>query len=215
MPDEDLGSSVTPGFRRHADLIDNPNIARNPAQHAFGLPNIRSDLPMKHYKSIADNQNYGDDVTAYFLLYPPNSRALGVEAADFTSQRTKEDVMSLFAHVTAAAAGEGEEKSAEVPTYGPGALGNTLGAGRGEAASRLFASYDGPVDELMGDLLERAWDAALQRKKQQQQPQQQQQQQPQQQQGGPPFPGAGETMSVVEFREAFNQILDMEEQRRA
>ena len=29
----------------------------------------------------------------------------------------------------------------------------------------------------------------------------------------PPYPGAGETLSIVEFRDAFNEILDREEQK--
>ena len=79
-------------------------------------------MPPKHFKSIADSQNYGDDVTANYLLYPPNSAVLGAEDADFTAQRTKRDVFSIFKTVT-----ENGVRARHVPgrEWGPGALGNT------------------------------------------------------------------------------------------
>ena len=54
-PDEDLGKSITPGFR---------NLAFS--DRAFGCPSIRSDIPAldPSKRSLADAQNYGDDVPA-------------------------------------------------------------------------------------------------------------------------------------------------------
>ena len=55
---------------------------------------------MKNFKSIADSNNYGDDVTAAYLLYPPNSQSLGVEPDDFTAERSKEDLFQIFNSVS-------------------------------------------------------------------------------------------------------------------
>jgi hypothetical protein len=98
MPEPDLGSSVTPGFRKDASLL----LGGKLATHAFGVPSIRSDLGVKAFKSVADSNNYGDDVTAAYLLYPPNSQALGVEADDFTAPRPKDELFAIFASVDGA-----------------------------------------------------------------------------------------------------------------
>jgi len=60
-PDEDLGKSMTPGFR---------NVTTE--TRAFGCPSVRSDLPAgpTSRRSIADAQNYGDDVPASDLINP-------------------------------------------------------------------------------------------------------------------------------------------------
>ena len=40
---------------------------------AYGCPSIRSDIPTlpPHRRSLADSQNYGDDVPAQDLINPP------------------------------------------------------------------------------------------------------------------------------------------------
>jgi len=98
-PDADLGQSVTPGFRKDPNLVKEGNLHH---QHAFGTPSIRSDIGVKSFKSVADSNNYGDDVTAQYLLYPPNSQSLGVEADDFTRERSKGDLFKLFEAVQGA-----------------------------------------------------------------------------------------------------------------
>ena len=87
-PDSDLGKSMTPGFR---------NITTE--TRPFGVPSVRSDIPKYATRSIAgttprlksgigsvlisrcqpDNQNYGDDVSAQFLLYPQQFASMGIE----------------------------------------------------------------------------------------------------------------------------------------
>jgi hypothetical protein len=62
--DADLGASVTPGFRKDPSLLLEGKLKT----HAFGIPSIRSDIGVKSFKSIADSSNYGDDVTAAYLL---------------------------------------------------------------------------------------------------------------------------------------------------
>lgn len=53
QPDNDLGKSITPGFRNA--------IAEG---RAFGVPSIRSDIQPYAQRSVADTQNYGDSVSA-------------------------------------------------------------------------------------------------------------------------------------------------------
>ena len=53
QPDNDLGKSITPGFRNA--------IAEG---RAFGVPSIRSDIQPYAKRSVADTQNYGDDSSA-------------------------------------------------------------------------------------------------------------------------------------------------------
>lgn len=53
QPDNDLGKSITPGFRNA--------IAEG---RAFGVPSIRSDIQPYAQRSVADTQNYGDDSSA-------------------------------------------------------------------------------------------------------------------------------------------------------
>jgi hypothetical protein len=62
MPDVDLGKSIAPGFR---------NISLE--NRAYGCPSIRTDLPNagNTRRSLADSQNYGDDVPAQDLINPP------------------------------------------------------------------------------------------------------------------------------------------------
>lgn len=62
QPDRDLGKSITPGFR---------NITFQ--DRVYGCPSIRSDIPClpPNRRSLADSQNYGDDVPAQELINPP------------------------------------------------------------------------------------------------------------------------------------------------
>ena len=65
----DLSQSHTPGFRNTTNEV-----------RPFGVPTVRSDIPKYARKSIADNQNYGDDVNAQFLLYPGEFTSIGANA---------------------------------------------------------------------------------------------------------------------------------------
>jgi len=87
-PDPDLGTTHTPGFRNQTTLT-----------RAFGVPTVRSDLVAYGRKSIADNQNYGDDVNAEFLLYPGPFSAMGVEDDDFSKARGFPELAAMFASV--------------------------------------------------------------------------------------------------------------------
>lgn len=85
QPDADLGRSITPGFRNMTSET-----------RAFGTPTIRSDIPRYGRRSIADDQNYGDDVSAQYLLCPGQFASLGVEDADFVEPRPKQEVKEIF-----------------------------------------------------------------------------------------------------------------------
>lgn len=45
---------------------------------SFGVPTVRTDIPFKDRKSVADYQNYGDEPEAVDLLYPANYSEHGV-----------------------------------------------------------------------------------------------------------------------------------------
>lgn len=63
QPDKDLGRCLKPGSR---------NQVRRPedANRAFGCPTIRTDIPFKERRSVADYNNYGDEPEAVDLLWP-------------------------------------------------------------------------------------------------------------------------------------------------
>lgn len=70
-PDRDLGKCVKEGCR---------NVVRHDGDRdrIFGVPTIRLDIPQKAQKSVADHQNYGDEVEAIELLYPSTFTELGI-----------------------------------------------------------------------------------------------------------------------------------------
>ena len=80
---DDLGKSLTPGFR-------NVETSRS-----FGTPSIRTDIPKYERSSVADVQNYGDDVNAAYLLRPSLLSSLGLEEDEFEKPRTKKSLQKL------------------------------------------------------------------------------------------------------------------------
>ena len=87
-PDSDLGKSVNAGWR-------NVTLESRP----FGVPSIRADITPPDRRSVADNQNYGDDVDAQFLLYPDPFAANGIEDEEFAAPRQHDAIRSLFARI--------------------------------------------------------------------------------------------------------------------
>jgi len=88
MPDSDLGKSITPGFR---------NIARE--TRAYGCPSIRTDLPKLARRSVADSQNYGDDVAARDLISPPAYSDLNIDPETMSTPRSFDSLRELFAKI--------------------------------------------------------------------------------------------------------------------
>eukprot|EP00752_Nemacystus_decipiens_P012830 g11362.t1 len=85
QPDNDLGKSITPGFRNA--------IAEG---RAFGVPSIRSDIQPYAQRSVADTQNYGDDSSARYLVNPSQFSQFGIEDDEFFMNRGKTELRSLF-----------------------------------------------------------------------------------------------------------------------
>lgn len=90
LPDRDLGKSITPGFR---------NLSYN--DRVFGCPSIRNDIPAPQVqrRSIADSQNYGDDVPAQDLINPPAFSDLAIGPMAMNEPRNRQDMLQLFARI--------------------------------------------------------------------------------------------------------------------
>lgn len=90
LPDKDLGRSITPGFR---------NVSRE--GRAFGCPSIRNDIPAlpPGKRSLADSQNYGDDVPAQDLVNPKPFSDLHFEPGAFEKGLPKSKLVSLFSNI--------------------------------------------------------------------------------------------------------------------
>mmetsp|Transcript_27224 Transcript_27224/g.40753 ORF Transcript_27224/g.40753 Transcript_27224/m.40753 type:complete len:275 (-) Transcript_27224:70-894(-) len=82
---QDLGKSVTPGFRNAVTQ-----------DQSFGCPSVRTDIPKYCRQSVADTQNYGDDVNAGYLLRPSQFSLLGLDEDEFHKPRTKEFIRDVF-----------------------------------------------------------------------------------------------------------------------
>lgn len=76
IPDKDLGRSMK---------LNCTNQIRRPqdANRSFGCPSIRTDIPFKVWRSVADYNNYGDEPEAVDLLFPSTATELGITEADF------------------------------------------------------------------------------------------------------------------------------------
>ncbi len=90
LPDRDLGKSITPGFR---------NLSYN--DRVFGCPSIRNDIPAPQVqrRSIADSQNYGDDVPAQDLINPPAFSDLAIGPMAMSEPRNRQDMLQLFERI--------------------------------------------------------------------------------------------------------------------
>lgn len=62
----------------------------------FGVPSVRSDIPMRRVKSIADHQNYGDEPEAIDLLFPAQHAEFGISEADFLKLRTHAELREIL-----------------------------------------------------------------------------------------------------------------------
>lgn len=76
LPDHDLAKSVKPNCRNVVRKEEDVN-------RSFGVPTVRTDIPYKVFKSVADYQNYGDEPEAVDVLWPSNFSEYGVSEHDF------------------------------------------------------------------------------------------------------------------------------------
>ncbi len=92
MPDDDLGRCTRPGSR---------NIVRRPqdSDRAFGVPSVRTDIPSKKLKSVADHQNYGDEPEAIDIMFPATFLDVGISEVDFTRIRPRNEIQIMFERI--------------------------------------------------------------------------------------------------------------------
>uniref|UniRef100_W5L6V7 EF-hand domain family, member B n=1 Tax=Astyanax mexicanus TaxID=7994 RepID=W5L6V7_ASTMX len=65
----------------------------------YGVPTVRLDLPAPQIKRVSDRTNYGDESTAYNLLFPTVHSRYGVHEKHFFSPRTKNQMVQIFQNV--------------------------------------------------------------------------------------------------------------------
>ena len=63
---------------------------------SFGCPTIRTDIPFKEKRSVADYNNYGDEPEAVDLLFPSTFTEIGITEYDFQLPRPRQDIRTLF-----------------------------------------------------------------------------------------------------------------------
>lgn len=63
---------------------------------SFGCPTIRTDIPFKVWRSVADYNNYGDEPEAVDLMYPATASDIGITEMDFQTMRNRGAIKSLF-----------------------------------------------------------------------------------------------------------------------
>uniref|UniRef100_A0A8C7NYC9 EF-hand domain-containing protein n=1 Tax=Oncorhynchus mykiss TaxID=8022 RepID=A0A8C7NYC9_ONCMY len=65
----------------------------------YGTPTVRTDLAAPRIKRVSDSTNYGDQTTAFDLLYPALHSLRGVHKEHFFCPRTKEEIADIFRNV--------------------------------------------------------------------------------------------------------------------
>lgn len=84
------------------DFIYNTHLTNAHNQdRAYGCPSIRSDLPAgaRSRRSLADSQNYGDDVPARDLVNPPAFSDMAIAPTAMSEPRSKDKLVQLFAKI--------------------------------------------------------------------------------------------------------------------
>ncbi len=84
MPDADLGRAIKPGTRNETT-----------SGRVFGAPTVRTDVKPPKNRSVADNNNYGDDTNACRLIYPSRFSSEGLYDADFVVPRSENELRSV------------------------------------------------------------------------------------------------------------------------
>uniref|UniRef100_A0A096MZI7 EF-hand domain family member B n=2 Tax=Papio anubis TaxID=9555 RepID=A0A096MZI7_PAPAN len=64
-----------------------------------GVPTIRSDIPAPRIRRISDRTNYGEEGSAYSLLYPTIFAQKGVFERDFFKTRSKEEIAEILCNI--------------------------------------------------------------------------------------------------------------------
>jgi len=53
------------------------------------VPTVRTDIPYKIFKSVADYNNYGDEPEAVDILFPSSFTEFGISEHDFRETRNR------------------------------------------------------------------------------------------------------------------------------
>lgn len=85
-PDQDLGKCTVKGRRNFH------------TKRPFGVASVRHDLlaPPQHKRSLASSTNYGDDHSAFSLIYPEKFGFRGVADGDFFVRRPPEEMRGVL-----------------------------------------------------------------------------------------------------------------------
>jgi len=88
VPDKDLGTTLRPGWRNelHEGTADS---------RKFGVPSVRADIAAPRTRSVADHQNYGDEPSAFTLIYTSKFAVNGVDEIDFVTPKPKETLKTI------------------------------------------------------------------------------------------------------------------------
>ena len=63
----------------------------------FGLPSVRTNVPLPATRSVANTHNYGNEPTAYQLLTPPKCVDMGVKEEHLLQPRGRQEMQELLA----------------------------------------------------------------------------------------------------------------------
>lgn len=90
LPDPDLGRATQIGWRNATTDT-----------RAFGVPTVRTDIrpPGARGRGIADNNNYGDDTSAAYLINPNEYTALGLDDAAFAEALSQDEIRQIFSEI--------------------------------------------------------------------------------------------------------------------
>ncbi|KAG8516237.1 EF-hand domain-containing family member B, partial [Galemys pyrenaicus] len=65
----------------------------------YGVPTIRSDIPVPRIRRISDRTNYGEEGNAYSLLHPTIFSQKGVFERDFFKTRSKQEISEILCNI--------------------------------------------------------------------------------------------------------------------
>ncbi|CAM9216527.1 unnamed protein product [Bubo scandiacus] len=75
-----------------------------------GVPTIRSDIPASRIRHIRDRTNYGDEASAYEVLFPSVFSRKGVYERDFLKTRPKTEIAQILRNIGMNISDEGFEE---------------------------------------------------------------------------------------------------------
>ena len=89
QPDKDLGTTLRPGWRNA--------VTEGDEERMFGVPGVRDDIAPPRVRSVADHQNYGDEPSAFTVMYPSKYAVGGVDEMDFSFPHAAQKLRTIIA----------------------------------------------------------------------------------------------------------------------